>query len=112
MSQYTIGWCTYMCEGWHPYRYAVPVTLYNLVVFVQDHFVGDVDRLGEGRISMLWLVDGSVHLVSVYWQDKDLPAGEKKFRVLGPHEPVHPVPARDWTKQLCLGYSWFRDTVF
>ena len=46
-----------------------------------------------------------------HWQQKDLPAGEKNFRVLGSHEPVHPVSARDWTKQLCLGYSWFRDTV-
>ena len=101
-----------MCEGWRQYRSAVPVTLYNLVMPVQDHFVGDMDHLGEARVSMLWLVDGSVHLVSDYWQAKDLPAGEKKFLVLGSHEPVHRVSVRDWTKQLCLGYSWFRDTVF
>ena len=102
MSQYTNGWCTYTCEGWHQYRYSVPITLYDLVVPVQSNCIGDVEHFGEGRISMLWLVDGRVHLISDYWQPK---AGEKNFRFLGSHEPVRPVPARDWTKQLCLGYS-------
>jgi hypothetical protein len=50
----------------------------------------------EGRISMLWLVDGSVHLISDYWEPK---TGDTEFRFLGSHEPVHPVPTRDGAKQ-------------
>ena len=42
------------------------MTLYDLVVLAQDSFIGDVEYRGERRASMLWLVDGSVHLISDY----------------------------------------------
>ena len=41
---------------------------------------------------------GSIHLLPDHWQQKDLPVGDKKFLVLGSHEPVLPAPPRDWTK--------------
>ena len=54
LTQYANGWCTYTCEGWHQHRYAVPVTLYDLVVPEVRSFLGEVEHLGEARTSMIW----------------------------------------------------------
>ena len=88
------------------------VTLYNLVVPDDRSFLGETDHLGEARISMIWLMDRSAHLISDYWQQKETDEENKRFRVLESHEPSLPAPQRDWTKQLCLGYSWLRDCIF
>ena len=44
----------------------MPVTLYDLVVPEDRSFLGEVEHLGEARVNMLWLMDGSVHLISEF----------------------------------------------
>ena len=75
LTQYTNGRCTYACEGWHQYRYVVPVTLYNLISPEDGTFLGEVDHLGEARVSMIWLMDGSIHLISDHWESKVVAIG-------------------------------------
>ena len=61
----------------------MPVTLYDLVVPEDRSFPGQVEHLGEARVSMIWLMDGSVHLISDYWQQTGPDDEDKQFRVFG-----------------------------
>ena len=42
----------------------MPVAVYGLVTFEEKKFLGKVDDLGENRVSMIWLIDGSTRLIS------------------------------------------------
>ena len=84
------------CAGWHQHRRAVLVTLYDMIAPEDGAFLGEVDHLGEARVIMVWLIDGSIHLISDCWIEKDMAIGSKKFLVLGSHEPALLAPSRDW----------------
>jgi hypothetical protein len=75
-------------------------------------FLGELRDVGEWRVSLLWLVDGSIHLVTDEW--KPLPKGstEKTWNVVDSFEPTQPVPSRGWSKQLVIGYSRLRDQLY
>ena len=88
LAQHMNGWCTCSCEGWRQYRYAIPAAGYDLVKPEEGKLLGKVDDLGEGRVSMIWLIDGSTHLISDYWRSKDLTGGSKKLLVVGAFELV------------------------
>ena len=90
----------------------MPITLHDLMVPEDGKFLGELRDVGDRRVSLLWLVDGSIYLIIDEW--KHLPKGstEKRFKLVDSFEPKQPVPSRDWNKQLVIGYSWFRDQLY
>ena len=75
----------------------------------EGQLIGEVDELSDDRYNVIWLVDGSVHIICDQWRSRRDKEGSRKLKVLDSLEPVDPPPVRDWARQLCVGYSWLRD---
>ena len=87
----------------------MPTTLCNLVIPEQGKFIGNTEDLSDEGYTMVWLHDGSVHILCDWWTTHRGRGEGWKLKVVDSYEPVNTLLVRDWMWQRCVGYSWLRD---